>query len=83
MAKQVRNLFCTLTELFVTSKGELIPKGAPVRVIEWDNEKGQVTVQVQAFMPDKRAKKVAETLVVKLAPNMLSFDQFDTYNAEG
>ena len=84
MAKD-NEMFCRLDETHLTSGGDFIPKGTPVRVLYWspDTEGGLVTVEATAHMycecddSDDFRSFIGTKLLIDVKPNALTFSSFD------
>ncbi len=70
MAKQ---LFCVLNDVVLSDLGVLIPKGAPVKIEEWDVKKKKVLISTTVFIQDINDKKTVKSCAVYINPQILTY----------
>jgi len=79
-------MFCRLDETHITEDGDYIPKGTPVRVLYWSQDKleeGLLRVEATAHMysecddNDDFRSFIGTGMLIDVKPNALTFSSFD------
>jgi len=80
-------MFCRLDETHLTSDGDFIPKGTPVRVLCWSpDDEGLLRVEAIAYMycecddqealDDDFRSFIGTKMLIDVRPNALTFSHF-------